>query len=366
MPDSTEVYLYNIEGERNKELAKTYVVNNSFEFCDSIESPVVCEINIGKGEKNAKGNYPAYAAVRFMLENENYNITSQHLDSLPLSYSEDDSYCSKEHNLKIKGGKAQIGYQLYRTAIAKEDKDYSIADRIYMNYFFSGDGPRNMDSLEMLKNAEIDAKKIKEDKELAFAISKPELAISAYILNQQVASKFRLTEEEYDTILSLMQSNPDTVRVSTLHDNVEKYRKYARRKRFNEFKGIEPDGKDKSIAIPMSEGKYTIIDFWASWCGPCKSAIPQVKSIYEKYKGNTDVLSISLDQKMSDWQKALEEEDMDWQQVMLGNDSYNEIVKRYGIQSIPCLMVINLQGEIEVVTHAPYVIESFLAETLNN
>ena len=116
----------------------------------------------------------------------------------------------------------------------------------------------------------------------------------------------------------------------------------------------------------MSEGKYTIIDFWASWCGPCKSAIPQVKSIYEKYKGNTDVLSISLDQKMSDWQKALEEEDMDWQQVMLGNDSYNEIVKRYGIQSIPCLMVINLQGEIEVVTHAPYVIESFLAETLNN
>lgn len=114
-----------------------------------------------------------------------------------------------------------------------------------------------------------------------------------------------------------------------------------------EFSLPTPDGK-KNLSIKDYRGKYLLIDFWASWCGPCRKAIPHVKEVYEKYnKNGLEVLSVSVDKDDKAWRKAMAEENMPWDQVCAPN-SGKEVMKDYQFSGIPHLVLIDKQGKIIV------------------
>lgn len=107
----------------------------------------------------------------------------------------------------------------------------------------------------------------------------------------------------------------------------------------------KPDVNGKKWGPKDYRGKYLIIDFWASWCGPCREEIPHLKSVYAKYqKQGLEILSVSVDAKEKNWLKALNEENMPWRQVLALESK--PLMASYLFQGIPYLVVVDKQGNI--------------------
>ncbi|WP_316837780.1 TlpA disulfide reductase family protein [Pedobacter nutrimenti] len=109
------------------------------------------------------------------------------------------------------------------------------------------------------------------------------------------------------------------------------------------FSYADVNGKKYSPAD--FKGKYLVVDFWASWCGPCRQEIPNLKALYAKYhdKG-LEILGVSIDAKPNDWKKALKEENMPWPQVN-AQDS-KQVMNDYLFSGIPFMVVVDREGKI--------------------
>ncbi|MBV4357611.1 TlpA family protein disulfide reductase [Pinibacter aurantiacus] len=106
-----------------------------------------------------------------------------------------------------------------------------------------------------------------------------------------------------------------------------------------------PDNNGVMQGLEQYKGKYVLIDFWASWCGPCRQAIPKVKELYEKYKDKgLDIVSVSIDDSKKAWAKAMEEEGMPWKQLL--SPDKNATMKNFLFSGIPTIYLIDKQGKI--------------------
>lgn len=104
----------------------------------------------------------------------------------------------------------------------------------------------------------------------------------------------------------------------------------------------DPEGKP--VSLGDLKGKYVIIDFWASWCGPCKQSFPHLKEIYERYKGkNFEILSISIDKDKDSWIKELRQQKLPWVQVL---DTKNIGKTNFVVDGVPTTYLINPDGKI--------------------
>lgn len=108
-----------------------------------------------------------------------------------------------------------------------------------------------------------------------------------------------------------------------------------------------PEGKTVKLSS-LLQGKFTYIDVWATWCGPCCKEIPFVEKMVEKYKDNPKVqfLSISIDQNKDAWLKKLEKDKPQWQQFIIQGEVETQFAKDWGITGIPRFIMINPDGTI--------------------
>lgn len=109
------------------------------------------------------------------------------------------------------------------------------------------------------------------------------------------------------------------------------------------------DVNDKPVSLSSFKGKYVLIDFWASWCGPCRAENPNVVGAYNKFKDkNFTILGISLDNpgKKDAWLAAIEKDELNWTQLSDLNGWSNAVAKQYGIRSIPQNFLIDPNGII--------------------
>lgn len=114
-----------------------------------------------------------------------------------------------------------------------------------------------------------------------------------------------------------------------------------------EFSAPTPEGTELALASTL--GKYTIIDFWASWCRPCRAENPNVVRVYNKYhdKG-LNIISVSLDRQGQDarWKQAIEKDQMDWYHVSNLQYWSDPIARAYGVRSIPATFLLDENGVI--------------------
>lgn len=104
--------------------------------------------------------------------------------------------------------------------------------------------------------------------------------------------------------------------------------------------------KGKTINIKKLKGKIIVLDFWASWCGPCRKEIPNVKKVYAEYKNKgIQFLSVSIDAKKEAWTKALKEEQMPWMQGWTP-DAGKSVMNTYQFGGIPFIILIDKEGNI--------------------
>jgi len=112
-----------------------------------------------------------------------------------------------------------------------------------------------------------------------------------------------------------------------------------------EFPGIEGKSLDgAAVSTATLKGKVVLVDFWATWCPPCRDEIPRVLAAYEKYHAKGfDVLAVSLDQNEADLKKFVEEKKLPWPQIYEGAEA---IAERFGIESIPSTYLLGTDGKI--------------------
>ena len=112
-----------------------------------------------------------------------------------------------------------------------------------------------------------------------------------------------------------------------------------------EFSCPTPDGS-KNLGPQDFKGKILVLDFWASWCGPCRAEIPHLKEAFEAYnKKGVEFLSVSIDKDGAAWRKAMKEENMPWAQVQAPKAG-KDVMKLYQFSGIPYILVLDQEGRI--------------------
>jgi len=125
-----------------------------------------------------------------------------------------------------------------------------------------------------------------------------------------------------------------------------------------------PEGKD--ISLTSLRGKVVLIDFWASWCGPCRKEMPNVVKAYAKFKKKGfEIFGVSLDQDKGRWVEAIANDGITWPQVSDLQQWNSPVVKLYNIQGIPYTVLLDKEGKILAKNLRGEELEKKLAEVLN-
>lgn len=128
-----------------------------------------------------------------------------------------------------------------------------------------------------------------------------------------------------------------------------------------EFSQNDPSGKPVSLA--SFRGKYVLVDFWASWCGPCRAENPNVVKAFNTYKDKGfTVLGVSFDDNKEKWVEAIDKDELHWTQVSDLKGWSNEVGKMYGIRAIPQNLLLDPEGKILAKNLRGEALESKLAE----
>ena len=111
------------------------------------------------------------------------------------------------------------------------------------------------------------------------------------------------------------------------------------------FSAPSPEGK--TISLKESLGKVTIIDFWASWCGPCRAENPNVVAMYnELHDKGLNIIGVSLDKDATKWKEAIAKDKLTWAHVSNLKFWDEPIAKQYNVQSIPATFILDAKGNI--------------------
>jgi thiol-disulfide isomerase/thioredoxin len=111
-----------------------------------------------------------------------------------------------------------------------------------------------------------------------------------------------------------------------------------------------PTAKGDSLSLASQKGKVILLDFWASWCGPCRASNKQLVKLYSKYKNQGfEIFSVSLDQSKKDWQKAVAKDKITWLQVIDPRGWEAQTAIDWNIFQLPTSFLINKKGDVVII-----------------
>lgn len=172
----------------------------------------------------------------------------------------------------------------------------------------------------------------------------PDSYAVALIINNFVAKQRGLAEVEkmYEGLTPRIKNAYLGRKLKT---TIENMKKIAIGSVAPDFTLQAPDGKE--VSLSDYRGKNILLDFWASWCGPCLREVPNVKKVYDEYHPQGfEILSVSLDDKKDNWVNAIAKHDLNWGHVSSLKGWQCPVVKQYSISGVPAMFLIDKEGKI--------------------
>jgi peroxiredoxin len=168
--------------------------------------------------------------------------------------------------------------------------------------------------------------------------------IALYVLNQLAGYEIKPDEVTpyYKKLSKEVKNSPSGKEFAK---RLESARKTAIGRPALDFSQADANGKNISLA--SFRGKYVLVDFWASWCGPCRAENPNVVKAYDKFKSKGfEILGVSLDDKKAKWLAAIEADKLTWTHVSDLKGWKNSVADLYGIRAIPQNVLVDPKGKI--------------------
>lgn len=152
--------------------------------------------------------------------------------------------------------------------------------------------------------------------------------------------------------------------VSTFKEEAKKLKRLAVGQPAPEIASFTPN--NKAVNLSDFKGKYVLVDFWASWCAPCRQENPNIVKQYHAFKDRGfTVLGVSLDNNPGSWMRAIQDDKLEWTQVSDLQAWSSDLIVNYRIKAIPTSYLLNPEGEIIAKNLRGKELESFLQKTLN-
>jgi peroxiredoxin len=186
----------------------------------------------------------------------------------------------------------------------------------------------------------------KENVYAAFIRKNPGSPVSIYALQQYAGWDIRPEQSEplYALLSESVRRNPSA---EQLRGDIETAKKTGIGVFAMEF--TQNDTLDRPVTLSAFRGRYLLVDFWASWCGPCRAENPNVVKAFRKYKDrNFHILGVSLDRpgQKEKWMKAIHDDQLEWTHVSDLKFWDNAVAKQYGIKAIPQNILLDPTGRI--------------------
>jgi peroxiredoxin len=167
-------------------------------------------------------------------------------------------------------------------------------------------------------------------------------------------------EEDFNLLPNWAKSSPDGQNIIAKIIGAKSAQVGTKAKEFSQKSAT---GKD--VSLKLYDGKYILLDFWASWCSPCRKEHPNLIKIYDQFKDkNFDIISVSLDSEKDNWIKAITKDKLIWTQISDLKGQQNDIAVLYGVQSVPANFLINSKGLIIGKNLSPEQLNEKLKELL--
>ena len=335
--DSGRVYLTHRQGEERR-TDSTLLKNGAFVFSGKAPIPEFCNLTI----RPATGKEGAFG---FFLQNGALDLSGQK-DSLT------------DATVKITGAPAEDEFHQY----LEKDKFFDSSFEKLGQAYEAAEARKDTRTTDSIK---ITAKQVGEQHLLAvkeYALKHPASYISAF----EVYSNFSYNPDaaQLDSIYTGLDSS---IRVSYFGTKIHETLEYAKKTAVGQPAPVFTlnDTHDKSVSLSSFKGKITLVDFWASWCGPCRGENPAVVRAYKKYhpKGFT-ILGVSLDEQKDKWVEAIKKDKLDWTQVSDLKGWKSSAAAMYGIKGIPMNYLLDKNGVIVAKGLRGEELEKKLAETI--
>lgn len=312
-----KVFLSFRDGDR-RVTDSTMAKNNKFTFSGVLEHPVEATMYVHRIYPKPKG--VVSQGGQFMLEPGTTTV-------------EGESF----YGARITGGNAQKDY------VAYHEKIKDLRDSVY-RIWKAQQGALPEDSAaafnRLLYAQRVTIKNATKD----FVQSHPASALAFSILqtNTVMVEDMGLVESMLE---ALKPGFGNTQRYKSVEQKVQLAKRLSIGQPAMDFS--QSDDKGKMVSLSAVKGKYVLIDFWASWCGPCRTEYPFLKKAYARFKDkNFEIIGISIDHKQSDWLDAIKSNGFQWIQLSDLKGRENAVAIAYGVSAIPQSFLVDPQGKI--------------------